>query len=403
MRVQLVRSLFLLILCLKIFTVNGQSDSIATVKDKTEIDFLFSYYHQEGNNSAVTGGSGTEKLSDYASAILVNIPTKPTRNLLIEYGVSYFTSASSDNIDPYTISSASSYALVNKLHFTTVYKDTARNSQTGVRYGGTLQNNFVSGTVGGFYSRESENKNSELKIQGSAAIDKWALSYPISTLYPEELRGTGEHVHTDKRYSYSLGFSFKQVLTRRLQVQAAAELIYQAGLLSAPFHRVYFTQQFFGRIEKLPTHRVRVPLTLRINYFPFDKLVMRGWYRYYSDDFGMQAHSLNLELPVKLTPFFSVYPFVNHHTQTAVDYFRGYAQHMLNEKYYTSDYDLSDLSSYEVGSGVFYSPVTGIFGAKRKQKGSFSRFKKWELRCSYYKRSTGLYAFLVSTHLGFVF
>lgn len=380
-----------------------QSDSITVSKDKTEVDFLFSYYHQEGNNSAVTGGSGTEKLSDYSSMILLNIPTRPNRNLLMEYGVSFYTSASSDKIDPYTISSASSRAVVNKLNFTSVYRDTASNSQVGIKYGGALQNNFVSGTVGGYYSRESANKNSEWKIQGSAGIDKWAISYPISTLYPEELRGTNEQVHTDKRYSFSVAMSYKQILTKRLQVQLAAEFIYQAGLLSTPFHRVYFTEQFVGKIEKLPKQRLRIPLSLRLNYFALDHLMMRAWYRYYFDDFGLESHSLNMELPIKLTPFFSVYPFYYHHTQTAVDYFRGYNQHMLGEKYYTSDYDLSSLSSYEIGSGVFYSPVTGIFGAKRKRNGSYSRFKKWELRCSYYQRSTGLYSLLMSTQLGFVF
>ena len=49
-----------------------------------EINIVSSYYHQDGNNSAITGGIGTEKLSDYANFINIKplnkqnlIPTRP--------------------------------------------------------------------------------------------------------------------------------------------------------------------------------------------------------------------------------------------------------------------------------------------------------------------------------------
>jgi hypothetical protein len=403
MWLQLIRTLGLLFFCFEVYHASGQNDTINTKPKGTEVDFLLSYYHQEGNNSAVTGGTGTEKLSDYSSIIRVNVPVKPNRNFVTEYGVSFYTSASSDNIDPYTISSASSYCLVNKLNFTSIHKDTARHSQLGIKAGGVHQSNFGSLAASAYYSRESDDKNREWKIQGSAGVDKWALYYDVSKLYPEELKGTDEHVDTDKRYSYSLGMSYKQVLTKRIQVQFGAEFIYQAGLLSTPFHRVYFTEQSLPKIEKLPSHRFRVPLTFRLNYFMFDRLLMRTWYRFYSDDFGMKAHSVNLELPVKVRPFFSVYPFFNCHQQSAVAYFNAYKAHTLGETYFTSDYDLSNLKSYEAGTGFYYSPVSGIFGANRKRRGGYSRFRKWELRYAYYHRSTGLYANIISTHFGFVF
>ena len=34
-----------------------------------EINFVSGYYSQDGNNSAVTGGIGTEKLTDFANTI----------------------------------------------------------------------------------------------------------------------------------------------------------------------------------------------------------------------------------------------------------------------------------------------------------------------------------------------
>ena len=44
--------------------------SYQSKKLKTEeVNFVSSYYHQDGNNSAVTGGVGTEKLTDFGNTI----------------------------------------------------------------------------------------------------------------------------------------------------------------------------------------------------------------------------------------------------------------------------------------------------------------------------------------------
>ena len=44
------------------------------VLESTEVDFLASYYNQDGTRSAVSGGIGSEKLTDVASNIVVAMP-----------------------------------------------------------------------------------------------------------------------------------------------------------------------------------------------------------------------------------------------------------------------------------------------------------------------------------------
>ena len=39
-----------------------------------EANFLSSYYNQDGNNSPVTGGVGTEALTDFANVFIINVP-----------------------------------------------------------------------------------------------------------------------------------------------------------------------------------------------------------------------------------------------------------------------------------------------------------------------------------------
>src|SRR5690606_36903377 len=42
--------------------------------DAAEVDLLFSYYKQDGQHAAVTGGEGTEALTDASSSLVVRMP-----------------------------------------------------------------------------------------------------------------------------------------------------------------------------------------------------------------------------------------------------------------------------------------------------------------------------------------
>ncbi len=111
------------------------------------------------------------------------------------------------------------------------------------------------------------------------------------------------------------------MINKRLQMLATVEPSFQDGLLSTPFHRVYFTNGS-ETTERLPGTRLKFPVSLRANYFEGDRAIIRSFYRFYVDDWGMVAHTASIEVPVKLTPFLSVSPFYRFHAQTAVRYFR---------------------------------------------------------------------------------
>src|SRR5690349_13398267 len=76
-----------------------------------EVDFVTSYYHQNGNNAAVTGGVGSERLTDFASTFNFHLSRvderKRVNSYTVELGIDTYSSASSDKIDPSTITSAS--------------------------------------------------------------------------------------------------------------------------------------------------------------------------------------------------------------------------------------------------------------------------------------------------------
>src|SRR6476661_4825357 len=76
-----------------------------------EANFVSSYYKQDGNNSAVTGGIGTEKLTDISNALdvrLIKYGKSGKKHIFdAEVGLDFYTSASSDKIDLSANSSAS--------------------------------------------------------------------------------------------------------------------------------------------------------------------------------------------------------------------------------------------------------------------------------------------------------
>lgn len=99
-----------------------------------------------------------------------------------------------------------------------------------------------------------------------------------------------------------------------------ADLIYQQGYLGLPFHRVYFNGAILPVIENLPDTRLKIPIGFRANYFLSDKVILRSFYRYYHDDWGLSAHTVDLETPIKINPFLSVTPFYRYYTQSAIDF-----------------------------------------------------------------------------------
>lgn len=69
--------------------------------DKTQVNILYNYYEQDGNNGAVTGGLGTEKLDNSAPQITISIPVNKVSTFGASIGLDHYTSASTANIDKY--------------------------------------------------------------------------------------------------------------------------------------------------------------------------------------------------------------------------------------------------------------------------------------------------------------
>ena len=394
-----IKNIFLLLITFGICQIGWSQESTYQMKPNSkeiEANFLSSYYQQDGNNGAVTGGIGTEELTDFANTFTVNVPLDSINSVSLYMGADFYTSASTDAINN-NKSSASSQDLRGFGTLSYNRKNLKRGETYGIRAGFSAEYDYTSVSGGLSYTKEWNEGNSEISGIGQVFIDRWV------TYFPKELRNRVS-VPTKDRQSYNAQLIYSQVINQRLQASISGEMIYMNGLLSTPFHRVYFSDNNQHDIERLPDTRLKIPLGIRLNYFPTDQLVIRSNYRFYTDDWGINAHSFNLETPIKVNQALTVTPFYRFHTQSAADYFAPYEVHSANAAFYTSDYDLSELSSHKVGMNVKISPVYGVLRKKSwfKNKEIFM-LKYVELRGAYYTRSTDLNASIFSINLGFSF
>nr|WP_244548131.1 DUF3570 domain-containing protein [Aquimarina spongiae] len=380
------------------------------VLESTEVDYLMSYYTQEGSNAAVTGGLGTEELTDVTPTIVVSIPLNDDDVLIIDSSVSAYTSASSSNVDPFDTEGlanpfvASSGASRNDVltTFTGTYSHSSddRNRVWSVNASIANEYDYFSVGFGGSYAYLFNEKNTEVSIKANVFLDTW------NAIYPSELRDNPAFIEFDdeSRNSYSLGLGFSQILSKKLQGSLSLDLIQQEGLLSTPFQRVLFAdvadqvvQEFTlgDDVERLPDTRFKIAMGGRLHYYVNEYVAVRTFYRYYTDDWGINSHTASIELPIKITDKFTVYPSYRFYHQTEADYFAPFNEHLSIQEFYTSDFDLSDFNANQYGVGISY---TDIFAKAHIWKFGL---KSIDFRYRYYERNSGLNANLFSGGFNF--
>ena len=388
------------LLCFLLFNAKAQkadSSYQQKVVSKTDIELVYSHYLQDGNNSAVTGGKGTEKLTVYSPSVRIVHNFEEYNTIRFVGGADAITSASTDRIDA-VMSSASrkdlrSYATLNYER-----KMKKKDLTFGVGSGFSVESDYLSIplSISSEYVTPSKQQTYSIGFQayfddlrwGRINSDYWR---PVKLIYPAELRDT---VWFDnyRRTSYNLKLGFTQVINRRLVAGIFPEFAYQTGLLSTPFHRVYF-KSIKQRVEKLPTERYKLPVSFKVNYFLGSKTILKLNYGYYWDSFGIRANSLELESAIKTSAKWMLTPFFRIYHQSAARYFQPFRQHLASETFYTSDYDLSNFESYKAGINFRYLP------GRKLTKSIF--FDEINLRYSYFYRSNGLNANILTLSIRF--
>ena len=172
-------------------TLNAQQDDNTYKKrvlESTEIDFLTSFYSQDGDQAAVSGGIGTEQLTDATGTIVVAIPLNDDDVLRIDAGVSAYSSASSSNVNPFDTETPGPFVASTGasggdvwVNGTVSYQHSSddRNDIWSVKASFSTEYDYSSVGAGGSYTKLFNEKNTEIGLHANVFIDNWSIIYPI--------------------------------------------------------------------------------------------------------------------------------------------------------------------------------------------------------------------------------
>ncbi|HAQ60900.1 TPA: hypothetical protein DCR49_02675, partial [Candidatus Delongbacteria bacterium] len=259
------------------------------VLETVELDVLSSFYTQQGDNAAVTGGIGNEELSDYATYINVSIPVSADDVLSIDGTVSAYTSASSSNLNPFTGASTTGDVTGSPWVESSgaSKKDVWVNGNAGYSHSSDDRNTIIGANVsyaneydytsfgfGGNFTKLFNSKNTEIGIKANIYLDEWRPVYPTEIISyiktggdldagffneVDILDNNGNEVEDgdpfiwspvsntlvddNGRNTYSFSLIISQMLTPNAQISFFSDVVVQTGWLANPMQRVYFSDR----------------------------------------------------------------------------------------------------------------------------------------------------------------
>jgi hypothetical protein len=160
------------------------------------------------------------------------------------------------------------------------------------------ENDYISRSYSAQGSLSTENKNTTFTLGGSYTTDTINPSNDKTSFY-------------DKRTVAALA-GVTQVLTKKDIVQV--NLGYSKG-------RGYFNDPYKFYDERPDRREIKTVLTRWNHHFDATDGTSRLSYRYYTDSFGINAHTLGLEYVQPLPNDWTVTPSVRLHSQTAADFY----------------------------------------------------------------------------------
>ncbi len=301
-----MKNLLALVFLFVSISISAQTDSTSVYKkrvlESTEVDFLMSYYNQDGDNASVTGGIGSEKLWDITPTIVVAYPLNDDDVLTANVGISAYSSASSSNLNPWDSPNtgngspwvASSGASEGDVWVGGTFGYSHNSDNRDFIWSGHIsfstEFDYTSTGIGGSITKLFNEKNTELHLGAQAYIDFWNPAYPYElrtyentggnlnsgffrnrTIYNQngiaiDKSGNGGPIWNPENYtsisnkgrnSFSTTLNFSQILSKRAQFSLSLDLVYQQGWLSNPMQRVYFADKdnyYIGNPESIPIY-----------------------------------------------------------------------------------------------------------------------------------------------------
>lgn len=227
-----------------------------------------------------------------------------------------------------------------------------------IRYAPTLMATYDDGentvTFGGYYSSEIDYEGRAVFINYTRQLNEQntalgiGISQSFDTWKPVYVRALPD----DKRNESKIDLSINQLITPKFSMQAVYSYMYSKGFLSSPYH--YVLQDNIAKFENYPSTRSGNAFSLKGVYLLDNDNAMNFSYRYYTDDWDIKSHTVNVEELHDFSKKFTSGLRLRYYTQTRSNFVKEIGTYNLSDSFFAVDYRMSAFDSYTIGMPFIY-------------------------------------------------
>ncbi len=324
------------------------------------------YQSQEG----LDGNPGSEDAIIFQPMALFRIRSSPNVRHTVTIPVDVVSAASPDALDAITSASR-----VNESASVDIASTIDHGVDTlALHFAAGFEEPLRTGSYGAAWTRRLAEDNATLTLSGNATFD-----------YFDNIREDGITDEQRSRVAVNANLGGSQILSPTTLVDGSYGLTYQVGVLEQTWNAVPRGRYLTPLGEKLPHERLRHALAGRISqHLPGIATTLKLAYRFYADDFGLVAHTVELRAYQYLTRWLVVRGTWRFHRQRAVDFYTEDAR-MLEPRPLlprTADSDLARFDAHELGVKLMVLP--------RRARWAWLRPHSFALSYDRYTRSNDL-------------
>jgi hypothetical protein len=341
------------------------------------VGLSFTHFEQSGrgfsSRAGPRGGPGDQELrvEEPQMEVIAKQGDRITHRLWVPVDV--VTSASADAVD--VVSNASRHNEAASVDWTTTYK-WSQVTNLGIRSAVHNEENWRSWNMGFSFSRSFAEDNTVLDGSVNVIAD-WFDHYTLE----------GAHDGHTARTSFNANTGVTQVLSPTTLVHLDYGITVQRGQLSNGWNIVPLTTGEVA-LEIMPKGRTRHALVARgAQFLPWEG-ALHGFYRFYADDWGIQAHTMEFELHQRLTRSIRARVNYRYHTQSAPTFFTTLTTPRFT--YATADSDLAALHAQTVGLKITAEVPLRFARSLRVDVAAERYFRSNDLRVNVYSCGLGL-------------
>jgi hypothetical protein len=171
-------------------------------------------------------------------------------------------------------------------------------------------------------------------------------------------RGDAQFAEEVDRHSYRFGIT--QVLTRNLIMGLSYEVVADEGYLNNPYRQVRYVdvndpRGFGTQREVYPSTRASNAAAIRARYHLPYRAALSGEYRFYTDDWGIDAHTFEVGYVHPFGAKWLVDFKYRFYTQNAADFYSDLFPYVNAQNFLARDKELSTLQSHGPHVGATYT------------------------------------------------